>query len=146
MECIRIPTTLSPHIVNGVARGYYVLAQKIFPDGAPVLRRAQFIGFCGNLILTFASPNEWDTLMKMGVQCQQLLDQPVSWLAASKLWPMAKGFRSYIPGSILKPRSNLKITCTGIVKKHLHGAGVAPIFYLEIPSISADVLMGRDIL
>jgi hypothetical protein len=139
MNLIRIPVTLSPHIVKGSPRGYYVLAQRLFPNGAPILAKAQWIGFNGALVITVEHPHEWDSLLKMAVKCPDFIEGRVSWLAPAKVWPMSKGFRTYIPGTILKPKpaEASKVESMGTFQQ------VGSIFYLSIPAIDGEVLLGR---
>ena len=142
MTPIRIPVTLSPHVVNETPRGYYVLAQRLFPNGAPILTKQQWIGYAnGCLIITVNVPHEWNSLLKMAINCPTIGTLPVTWLAPAKLWPMPKGFRSYIPGFILKPNSSKanKIEMTGIFKQYLN------LFWLELPKVSGEILLGRSI-
>jgi hypothetical protein len=150
MNPIRIPITLSQHIVGGKPRGFYLLAQRLFPNGAPILRKDQFVGFNGSLIVTVARHNAWDSLLKLGVYADIVeINKHVIWFERAALYPMSKGFRMYIPGTVLTPTMfqqpvhESKIETTGIFHKHDFCGGVEPLFYLEIPLISADVLLGR---
>lgn len=145
MNPIRIPVTMSPHIVDGNPRGYYLLAQRLFPNGAPILRKDQFVGFNGSLIVTVARHNTWDTLMDMNVYARDIGKNTAAWFGKTKLYPMNKGFRMYIPGTILKPPS-AEAVCkqtTGIFSQFRFYGGVDDLYYLEIPSIGGDVLLGR---
>ena len=137
MGPIRIPVTLSPHICGGSPRGYCVLAQRLFPNGAPILAKAQWMGFQDGLIITVDHPAECDTLLKMAIRFPS-----VTWLAPAKLWPMSKGFKSYIPGTILKPESAeaSKIEVTGVFQQK------EGLFYLSIPALDGEVLLGRKAL
>lgn len=149
MNPIQIPVTLSPHGVDGKPRGFYLLAQRLFTKGSPILRKDQFIGFNGSLIVTVARHNAWDSLVKMGVYAHLLDSTRVFWYDKAALYPMTKGFRMYIPGTVLtpgmfqSPAVVSKIETTGIFRKHDFYGGIEPLFYLEIPLISGDVLLGR---
>jgi hypothetical protein len=139
MDPIRIPVTLSPHFQGGKPSGYYVLAQRLFPRGAPPLMRYQWIGFSKNcLIVTVGRPVDDSSLVSMAVKHAVIDGNPTSWLATAKLWTMAMGFKTYIPGTILKPKLDApKIETTGIFKQF------GEIFYLTIPKIDGEVLLGR---
>lgn len=145
MNQIKIPVSLSPHIVAGKPRGYYLLAQRLFPNGAPILRRDQFAGFNGCLIVTVARHNKWNTFFDMCIQVRKLHEQAISWFGSTKLYPMNKGFRMYIPGSILKPPSadSKKIETIGIFRKHEYFGGVGSLYYLELQEFTAEVLLGK---
>ena len=145
MEPVRVPVTLSPHIVNDKPRGYYLLAQRIFPQGAPILRRQQFVGFNGRLIVTVSRHRTWDNFLKMGIHARELDGQAITWLDQCKLYPMAMGFRMYIPGTILKPASagSEKVESIGILREQKWGGNTASTFYLEIQKIDADILLSR---
>jgi hypothetical protein len=111
------------------------LAQRLFPNGSPILAKAQWIGFNGQcLILTVDYPFENDTLLKMAIRCPF-----ATWLAPAKLWPMSKGFKSYIPGTILKPESAeaAKIETTGVFTRY------SGLFFLKILILDGEVLLGR---
>ena len=143
---IKIPITLSPHVVGDKPRCYYLLAQRLFPNGSPILRADQFIGFSdGSLILSVDRHNTWNTLFEMMLHTMDIKEPRFIWLAKAKLFGMAKGFRAYIPGTILKPTSaeSGKINATGIFTNITFGEGISPLFYLKIPIITADILLGR---
>lgn len=144
MEPIRVPVTLSPHVVNGKPRGYYLLVRKLFLHDTPKIRKQQFIAVGNCLRYTFGTPPQWDTLVKMGVYCQTLDENPVSWISEAKVWPLKGGFKGYIPGTILKPSAeSIKWSGMGVVKAQAYG-GVSPVYYVELPGISAEVLLGRE--
>lgn len=147
MEPIRITTTLSPHFSKGLPRGYYLVAQRLFPGGVPLLRKQQFLGFCGgSLVVTVGSPNHWDSIMKMSIHCQELIEGPVSWLDSCSIWAANKGFRAYISQKFLPAGANSKpVTGTGIFKLHTM-ANSAQIYYLEVPKVNSDILLGRKSL
>ena len=54
---------------------------------------------------------------------------------------MAGGFKVYLPENILKAKEPGRIEGTGIFRKHKSPG--FEVFYLEIPKITADVLLGR---
>jgi len=141
---VRIPVTLSPHIVNGQSRGFYLLAQKLFPNGAPTLSKQQFIGFNGQLIVTVEHDRTWDTLLKIALHASKLNDESVTWLTPTPIYPMPKGFRAYIPGTIIKPASAgvEKVEGIGVFRRAVFGVS-KDVYYLEILKLSAEVLLGR---
>lgn len=142
MNPIPIPVTLSPHFVNGKPRGYYLLAQRLFPNGSPALNKKQWLGFHeGNLIVTASFPSEWNSLMSMAVNCPSIEGKPFMWLAPAKLWPMPMGFRTYIPGTILKPDvGSSKVETTGVFKQYMS------LFWLSLTEVTGEVLLGRKTL
>lgn len=138
-------------MVDGKPRGYYLLAQRLFQRGAPILRKQQWIGFADRLVVTVDYPVEYDSLLKMVVGCTTVGTGPViggdrrtvTWLASAKLWPMAKGFKTYIPSSILTPTSS---PCGGVYKAiHTHGlfSTTEMLSWLEIPILDGEVLLRR---
>lgn len=146
MNPISVPVTFSPHIVNGKPRGYYLLVQSLFPNGAPILRRDQFVGFMGgHLIVTVSRHHTWNTLFRMAIH-PQWDEHSVTWLDSCKLYRMSKGFRMYIPGTVLCPTSaeSKKVETMGIFKKWTYGGGIEPMFFVELPVVSAEVLLGKE--
>jgi len=143
MKPIPVPISICPHIVDGNPRGYYIIAQRLFQE-QPILFRQQFVGFTKNLVFTLAHPGKWDTLLKMAIYVPNITNindyvLPVSWLAPVKMYPTGTGVRFYLPGTILKPTSAecVKIDTVG----SLHKAN--EIYYLNVPKLNADVLLGR---
>lgn len=133
MKPIRVPVTLSPHVVKGVPRGYYVLAQRLFPKGAPIIAKQQWIGFDGeNLIVTAQHKPQCKSLLEMAVH-----HAGRTWLAPAKIWPMPQGFRSYIPASILKAKAGPRIVTYGIFNV------TDRVAWLDIPKLNGEVLLGR---
>jgi len=140
MNPIKVPVTFSPHIVGGKPRGYYALAQWLFPNGAPILQRRQFAGYNGQLLITVEKPMECKTLLHMALKVSTLQNTPIMWLGACKVYHMSRGFRAYIPGSILCPPSaeSEKIETHGFFRRH------GDLFYMEFPKVSAEVLLGKE--
>lgn len=143
---VKIQTTLSPHIVDGKPRGYYLIAQRLFTHGLPILRRDQFVGFSRGLVVTIERHRTWQSLLDIGLRAQSLGGQSVSWLGKIKMYQMSAGFRMYIPGTILKPTSadSKKIETWGIFDKEIYGAGISPLYYLKVPIVTAEVLLGKE--
>jgi len=139
MKPIQIPVTLSPHFGGGKPKGYYLIAQRLFPDGAPILSKHQFVGFDGSLVVTVQHPGEWDTVLKMAIYVSKLEDEPTTWLSKAHLYPMPMGFRMYIPGTVLKPKSAevQKIETIGVFCKW------GLVYYVYVPKISGEILLGR---
>jgi len=141
---VRIPITLSSHIVNGKPRGFYLLAQRLFPNGAPSLTKQQYIGFNGRLFVTVEHDRTWDTLLKVALHAEKLNDKHISWLTPTPIYPMPKGFRAYIPGTIIKPASaeSQKVEGIGVFRRAIFGVS-RDAYYLEILKLTAEVLLGR---
>jgi len=139
MEPIRIPVSLCPHVVKGKPRGYYVLCQRIFPRGAPILVKQQFVGFCGALVITANHPPQSDSVLKMAIYCPMLGGEGVTWLGGAPIYPMPMGFRAYVSRDILGPTTAeaRKVETTGIFMRN------GDVFYVKIPLLSGDVMLGR---
>ena len=141
MEPIHIPVSICPHFSGGKARGHYILAKRLFPEGSPILVKQQFCGFNGFLFITVVHPPQWNTSFKMAIHVKELDERKVLWLGGCHLTNLAGGFKVYLKEDIIKTKKPGRIECTGIFRKH-----VSPgfeIYYLEIPKLSADVLLGR---
>lgn len=143
MRPIPVPITLSPHIVDGKPRGFYVIVQSLFPKEQPIIFREQFVGFTQNLVFTVAHPGEQDTLLKMALYSPTIGDKPVTWLSTTKQYPAGKGLRIYLGGSILKPASAdyKKYQTMGVV--HKSGTQRGGIVYVDVPKLDGDILLGR---
>ena len=141
MTDIRINVTLYPHVQRGKASGYYVLAERLFPRGAPILVKQQFVGYggSGGLILTVAHPPQSDTVIKMAVVHPLIGGEPVTWLSTAPLYQLGSGFRMYIAGKVMRPRSAEvgKFLTTGMFR------GAGELYWLEIPAVTGDVILGR---
>lgn len=80
----------------------------------------------------------------MGIRAMNLDGKPAVWLGKTRLYRMAKGFRMYIPSTILKPMKDAqKIETFGYFDSQKYGGGVETLYYMKIPLISAEVLMGQ---
>jgi len=140
---LNVPISLCPHIDKEKPKGYYITAQRLFPEGQPVIFRQQFAGYMNHLILTLAHQSTWNTLLKMVLHAPLLDGVPVNWLAPIKQYRMGTGVRFYLPGSILKPGSaeDEKIETMGIIRRAWFKSG--DIIYVDIPLIDANVLLGK---
>ena len=138
MKPITVPVSICPHIADGNPRGYYIIAQRLFQQ-QPILFRQQFVGFTRNLVFTLAHPGDRDTLLKMAIKVPHLDTASVSLLAPVQMYPTGTGVRFYLPGTILKP------TSAGCVKIDTMGGlyKVGEIYYLNVPKLNADILLGR---
>jgi hypothetical protein len=139
MNDIRINVTLSPHVQKGKPSGYYVLAERLFPRGAPILAKKQFVGFSDGLIVTVSHPVVARSVLSMAVHVPRLAGNPVTWLSEAHLYPMSLGFRAYVPRKVLKAQSAEvpRFITTGVFR------GEGNLFWLWIPAVSGDVLLGR---
>jgi hypothetical protein len=134
MKEIKITATLSPHMKGNKPAGFYLLAQRLFIHGAPILAKQQYIGHNGNLIVTVGYNGEWDSLLKMAVQMPELDKRKIAWFDYGKLYPMSMGFRMYIPGRVLRPTSADKIVGPAIFRK------CGTVFYLELQNVTTEIL------
>jgi hypothetical protein len=136
---VRINVTMSPHVQKGRPSGYYVLAERLFPRGAPILVKQQYVGYSEGLVITVAHPAGVKSVLSMAVNVPRLGDKPVTWLAEAHLYPMRLGFRAYVAGRVLKARSTEtpRYMTTGLFR------GEGELYWLWIPAVSGDVLLGR---
>lgn len=141
MEAVKIPISICPHFSRGKPRGFYVLAKRLFPKGAPILMKQQFVGFNGFLFVTVAHPPMWNTTFKMAQAIKKLDERTITWLGSASIFPMAGGFKLYLPEHILKADKPGRIEGVGIFRKY-EALGFE-CYYLEIPKLSAKVLLGR---
>jgi hypothetical protein len=141
METVKITTSICPHFVKDEGRGHYIICRKLFRNGAPILAKQQFVGFNGFLFVTVGHPGEWNSVFKMSQYVTQLDGRPVTWLGSANLYTYSQGFRAYIPEYILKAKEPGRIESVGIFRKHT--APKFEIYYLELPKITAEVLLGR---
>ena len=141
MEPVKIPISICPHFSQGKPRGHYVLAKRLFMKQQPILVKQQFIGFNGFLFITVVCPSKWNTIFKMACAVLEMDQQPVKWLGSVHLYPLKGGFKAYLPESILQAREPGRIEDVGVFRKY--EAPGFEIFYLEIPKLTAEVLLGR---
>jgi len=141
MEAVTIPVSICPHFSQGKPRGHYLLAKRLFLEDQPILARQQYAGFNGFLFVTVARPLSWRTTFRTAISIPRLDGRDIQWLGAVSLYGMKGGFKVYLPESILKAKNPGRIEDVGIFRKY-----VAPGFdcyYLEIPKLTAEVLLGR---
>ena len=141
---IRVPITISPHVIAGKPSGYYILVHSLWKDAKPKIFRDQFAGLHDNcLILTMAHPSEWDSLLKAIIHTHKAVGKPSCWFAAVKQTRMGTGLRFYLPGTILKPKlaESKAIKARGTVRKAIYGSG--DLVYVSVPKIDGDILLGR---
>lgn len=141
MEPVKIPISICPHFTKGKPRGHYILAKRLFQTGQPILVKQQFIGYNGFLFVTVVHPYEWDTTFKIVMCCPLLNDVGVKWLGTTHLTPLAGGFKAYLPEHILKAKKPGRIEGIGVFREY--EAPGFNIYYLEIPKLTAEVLLGR---
>lgn len=141
MQPIHIPVSLCPHFSQGKARGYYLLAKRLFPNGSPILNKQQWIGWNGFLFVTVFHPPQWDSIFKIANFIKKLDEREIIWLGGCHLTNMTGGFKVYLPEYVMKPKKPGRIECTGIFRKH-ESLGFE-CFYLEIPKLNADILLER---
>lgn len=142
---IKIPVTMTPHVQGGKPTGYYLLAQRLFVRKVELLR-TQFVGYSDGLILTVGGieHRQWTTLLSMAVMLPLLDGKPISWLSPVAQYKSAGGFRTYLPGSVI-----LQPTSAEEPPTHLYGefsscaVGESTLYYLRVPLLNGDVLLGR---
>jgi len=141
MKPVIIPVSICPHFSQGKARGHYILAKKLFTQDQPILVGRQFVGFNGFLFVTVVHPNWWDTVFKIAKHISQMDDQSIIWLGAVPLYGLPKGFKIYLPETILKAKKPGRVEGIGIFRKY--EAPGFNCYYLEIPKLTAEVLLGE---
>ena len=141
MEAVTIPISICPHFSQGKARGHYILAKRLFLKDQPILERQQYVGFNGFLFVTVVHPGSWDTAFKTAISIPRLDGRNIQWLGAVPLYGLKGGFKVYLPESILKAKEPGRIEGVGIFRKY-QAPGFS-CYYLEIPKLSAEVLLGR---
>ena len=141
MEAVTIPISICPHFSQGKPRGHYVLAKRLFLNEQPILTRQQYVGYNGFLFVTVVHPNKWNTVFKMAMNCSQIDGRSITWLGTVPIYPLRGGFKAYLPETILKAEKPGRIEGVGIFRKY-QAPGFS-CYYLEIPKLSAEVLLGR---
>ena len=142
MEAVTIPISICPHFSQGKARGHYLLGKRLFLHGQPILVRRQYVGFNGFLFVTVEHPNWWDTTFKTACMIQEMDGQHIKWLGSVPLYQLKGGFKVYLPETILKAKKPGRIEGVGIFRKYK--APGFECYYLEIPKLNADVLLGKE--
>ena len=150
MKPIKIPISICPHTSAGKLRGWYALAKRLFVEDDPILVKRQFMGFnwfekqAGCLLLTVVRPRE-DSKFSMFEQItkySQLEDKNITWFGQCSLFPLKGGFKVYIPEGHLKVENPKRVETVGVFRRH-DTFNHKSVFYLEIPVITAEVLLGR---
>lgn len=142
MEPVTIPISLCPHFSGGKPRGHYLLAKRLFLNDQPILTRQQYVGYNGFLFVTVVHPNWWDTTFKTAISIPEMDGRSITWLGTVLLYGLKGGFRVYLPEIILKAKEPGRIEGIGIFRKYK--APGFSCYYLEIPKLSAEVLLGRE--
>ena len=141
MEAIKIPISICPHFVKGKPKGHYVLAKRLFQKDAPILLKHQFVGFNGFLFVTVVRPTNLNTAFKMAYSIKNMDDCRITWLGQASIFPMVGGFKIYLPEHIMMADKPGRIEGVGIFRKYEFWG--KEIYYLEIPKLTAEVLLGR---
>lgn len=142
MEPVRIPVSICPHFSQGKPRGHYVLAKRLFSGEQPILARRQYVGYNGFLFITAVHPNQWDTIFKIANQIREMDGRNIIWLGTTRLYPMRRGFKAYLSEHILKAETPGRVEGVGIFRKYK--ALGFECYYLELPTLSAEVLLGKE--
>lgn len=142
MEAVTIPISICPHFSQGKGRGHYILAKRLFLQEQPILAKRQYAGFNGFLFVTVGHPPSWDTAFKTALKIPQLDNRKIIWLGPVPLYGMKGGFKVYLPETILKAKKPGRIEGVGIFRKY--EAPGFNCYYLEIPKLTAEVLLGRE--
>lgn len=141
MEAIKIPISICPHFSQGKARGHYILAKRLFKEDQPILVRQQYVGFNGFLFITVVHPAQWNTSFKIASHISVMDNRSIIWLGAAPLYSLPGGFKVYLAEHILKAKKPGRVEGIGIFRKY--SAPGFDCFYLEIPLLSAEVLLGK---
>jgi len=141
---VRVPITMSVHVQQGKATGYYLIAKSLFRQKV-VLGRRQFAGYSDSLILTVGGIEhfEWDSVLKMAVNLPVLGDRPVNWLMPISQYASPGGFRMYLPGKLLMPTSAEETMTNLYGEWEKVTVADTTLYYLRVPLIGGDVLLGR---
>lgn len=143
MEPVTIPISICPHFSQGKARGHYLLAKRLFlGENQPILVKRQYVGYNGFLFVTVVHPNWWDTTFKTAYRIKEIDGQAITWLGAVPLYQLKGGFKVYLPETILKAKEPGRIEGIGIFRKY-QAPGFS-CYYLEIPKLTAGVLLGKE--
>jgi len=141
MEPVTIPISLCPHFSQGKPRGYYVLAKRLFLHDQPILARRQYIGFNGFLFIT-VHPSGWDTMFKMICMINEMDGRSITWLGTAPIYGLKGGFKTYLSEHILKAEEPGRIEGIGVFRKY-EAPGFS-CYYLEIPKLTAKILLGKE--
>jgi len=144
IEPIKIPISICPHSSAGKIRGWYVLAKRLFRGDDPILFKHQFLGFNGNLIVSVQQA-AIRSLFQMATKYPKLEDRDITWLGKVSLFRLKGGFKVYIPGEYLEVENPTRVETVGIFRCHT-AYNRKLFYYLEIPAITAEVLLGRKAL
>lgn len=143
MEAVTIPIAICPHFSQGKPCGHYVLAKRLFVGkDQPMLTRRQYIGFNGFLFITVVHPQNWTTTFRTAIKISEMDGRKIIWLGATNLYPLKGGFKVYLPETILKAEKPGRIEGVGIFRKY-EALGFS-CYYLEIPKLTANVLLGKE--
>jgi len=142
MDAVTIPVSICPHFSQGMARGHYILGKRLFLNDQPILVKRQFVGFNGFLFVTVVHPNQWNTSFKIARHISQMDDRKIIWLGSVPLYSLPGGFKVYIPETVLKAEKPGRIEGVGIFRKY-QAPGFC-CYYLEIPKLTAGVLLGKE--
>ena len=142
MKPVTIPISICPHFSQGKPRGHYLLAKRLFLTEQPILARQQYVGYNGFLFVTVVHPNQWNTVFKIASRISTMDDRSIIWLGAVRQHLLPKGFKVYLPEHILKAKKPGRIEGIGIFRKY--EAPRFSVYYLEIPKLSAGVLLGKE--
>jgi len=142
MEPVTIPISICPHFSQGKPRGHYLLAKRLFLNDQPILVRRQYVGFNGFLFVTVVHPNQWNTTFKIASQISQMDDRKIIWLGSVPQYSLPGGFKVYLPETVLKAKKPGRIEGVGIFRKYQAPGFVC--YYLELPKLTAAVLLGKE--
>ena len=118
----------------------------IFPKGAPPLQPWQFFGFHRHLFVTIGRPEAWDTLVKMALNVRTMPSGSVTWLGATKrIYKQGRvSLQLRFPIDIFRPPTWPWSKKTQGWFRKWEGGGVSePVYYVEFPLLTAEVLLGK---
>ncbi len=119
-----------------------MLAKRLFRHEQPMLIRQQYVGFNGFLFVTVVHPYQWDTTFKMACGIPYMDDRKLTWLGTANLYPFGGGFKTYLAEHILKAKKPGRIEGVGIFRKYK--TSFMECYYLEIPKLTTEILLGRE--
>ena len=144
MEPVTIPISLCPHFSQNKPRGFYILAKRLFRNEPPMLIRQQFVGYNGFLFVTVVRPSECNTVFKIANRIKMMDDRSIIWLGSAHQYLLGGGLKIYLAEHILKAKKPGRIEGVGIFRKYK--ALGFECYYLEIPKLTTEILLGREML
>ena len=118
-----------------------MLAKRLFTQDQPILVRRQYAGYNGFLFVTVVHPPDWTTTFRTAIRISEMDGRSITWLGSVPLYGLKGGFKVYLPETILKAKKPGRVEGVGIFRKYT--APGFSCYYLEIPKLTAEVLLGK---